>query len=150
MALALGGPFFGGGDFFDSLFGPVYQGRGQTDTDATRRDARGRLRLIPLDVKEYNDHFEIKADIPGVGRDHIKLLIDGDVLTLDVERPPEKEEKDVKWHRMERQVDFARRSIRLPDNADLSKIKATYVNGVLTVEIPKIDQKGRQRQINVE
>lgn len=111
-------------------------------------------RGIPLDVKETDKAFQVKADVPGVDKKDIKVTVDGDVLSIAVEKEAgkeeDKEEEGVKWHRTERSAFFASRALRLPDSADLSNIKAKYDGGVLQLEIPKQEKAERTKAINVE
>jgi HSP20 family molecular chaperone IbpA len=110
-------------------------------------------RGIPFDVKETPKAFEVKADLPGVDKKDVKVNVNGDVLSLAVEKSTaneeKKEEEGVKYHRVERSSAFVQRQIRLPDSADLSKITAKLENGVLRLDIPKAEEKVRQHTINV-
>jgi len=56
----------------------------------------------------------------------------------------------VKWHRSERSRTFQKRSIRMPDDADMEHVKARHENGVLHVDIPKLEQPSRQRTIDIQ
>lgn len=98
-------------------------------------------RQMPLDLKETDTSFELKADIPGVSKDNIKVTVDNDVLRINVEKEDEKkeekEEGGAKWHRYERSSQFVGRALRMPENADLDKVKASYKNGVLVLDISK-------------
>ena len=71
----------------------------------------------------------------------MQLDIEGDTLTLGVEKEQQHEEQKaeagITWHRVERSSQYQRRALRLPDNADLSKVSAKYEDGVLMVDIPK-------------
>ncbi|KAK9824363.1 hypothetical protein WJX72_009723 [[Myrmecia] bisecta] len=143
-------PFLGGGggdDLFTTLFGPGASSQAVAQTGNWARP-------LPLDVKETDKAIEVKADIPGVDKNDIKLDVNGDVLSISVEKASgkeeEKEEQGVKIHRMERSQTFVRRAIRLLDAADLGHINAKYENGVLKVEIPKKDTKDKSRQIAVD
>lgn len=112
-------------------------------------------RGVPVDISETLTEFELKADIPGVNKEDIKLTVNGDVLSLSVEKSAgkeeDKEENGVKYHRLERSSTFARRSIRMPESADLSKISARYQDGVLRLNVHKHDDKTpKQRQIAIE
>lgn len=115
--------------------------------------AGAHARGIPLDVIETKEAFDIKADIPGVDRQAIKLCVDGDTLSLSVHKSTEngvtKEADGVKYHRMERATTWARRSLRLPAHAELDKISAKYADGVLHVQVPKTDAKERTRTVQI-
>ncbi|KAK9806133.1 hypothetical protein WJX72_002796 [[Myrmecia] bisecta] len=112
-------------------------------------------RGVPVDISETPTEFELKADIPGVNKEDIKLTVNGDVLSLSVEKTAgkeeDKEENGIKYHRVERSSTFARRSIRMPESADLSKIAARYQDGVLQLNVHKHEDKTpKQRQIAIE
>lgn len=117
--------------------------------------AHTRTTGIPLDVKETEKEFELKADVPGVTKSDLKVQVDGDVLTLSVEQSEGKEEtkekEGVRYHRRERSSNFARRSIRMPETADLGKIHARYQDGVLLLNIQKRENlPPKQRTIAIE
>ena len=97
------------------------------------------------------DKFVVKADIPGVKKEDIHVTAEGDVLSFSVESKKEKKEddKDKKYHRYERTHTFVSRSVRLPQTADLGKVKASYADGVLSLEIPKQEEKSSSRRITV-
>jgi HSP20 family protein len=146
MALTHGGfddDFFSGFPLSALMHGSM---RGQDGTPGNRG--------IPLDVKETKNAFEVKADLPGVEKKDIKVNVEGDVLTISHEHAARKEDKKedngVKYHRVERSSAFVQRRVRLPESADMSKIKAAYTNGTLTLDIPKAEEKTRTHQINVE
>ncbi|KAK2077484.1 hypothetical protein QBZ16_004329 [Prototheca wickerhamii] len=108
-------------------------------------------RSVATDVVEDKDKFVVKADIPGVKKEDIHVTTEGDVLSFSVESKQEKKEddKDKKYHRYERTQTFVSRSVRLPQTADLGKVKASYTDGVLSLEIPKQEEKSSSRRITV-
>ena len=71
-------------------------------------------------------------------------------MSLSNQKEEAKEEEGVKWHRSERSRTFQKRSIRMPDDADMEHVKARHENGVLHVDIPKLEQPSRQRTINIQ
>lgn len=98
--------------------------------------------------------IEVQADIPGVKKEDISLDVEKDVLTLGVdskkEETKESEEQGVKWHHTERSRTFMKRSLRMPETADMGNISAGYENGTLKVSIPKreVQQKSKRIAIN--
>ncbi|KAK9905525.1 hypothetical protein WJX75_001564 [Coccomyxa subellipsoidea] len=135
-------------DFF-SHFGLPLGLRG-VSSDVSNTYTRG----ISIDVKETPKAFEVKADMPGVDKKDVKVNVDGDVLSLSVEqnasKNEDKEEEGVKYHRMERSSQFVQRRVRLPESANLAKITAKMENGVLRLDIPKVEEKVRQHTITVQ
>ena len=101
-----------------------------------------------VDIVEAEQEFLIKADIPGVEKDHVKVSVENGVLTIQGERRTEKEEKDAKFHRVERFTGtFVRRFI-VPENVDADAIKAVFKDGMLTLHLPKT-QKALPKAIDI-
>ena len=71
-----------------------------------------------VDISETDTAYVVKAEIPGVKKEDVKVTLQDGMLTLQGEREMEKEEKDVKFHRMERCYGSFARSFRLPGDAD--------------------------------
>lgn len=90
-----------------------------------------------VDVKETNEEYLIKAELPGLKKEDVKVAIDHGLLTLTGERKLEKEEKGEKYHRVERFYGNFMRSFTLPEGVDENKVIAEHKDGVLTVRLPK-------------
>ena len=90
-----------------------------------------------IDVSETNDAVMVKAEIPGVEQKDIALSLQDGVLTIKGEKEQEKEEKDNRYHRVERAYGAFARALRLPAAVDASKVTASFKDGVLTVTLPK-------------
>ncbi|WP_288120466.1 Hsp20/alpha crystallin family protein [Thiomonas sp.] len=90
-----------------------------------------------VDIAETPKEFTIKAEIPEVKKEDVKVSIDSGVVTIQGERKQEKEEKDKKFHRIERFYGSFSRSFSLPENIDANAAQATFKDGVLTLQIPK-------------
>jgi HSP20 family protein len=90
-----------------------------------------------VDISENDGQYLVKADIPGVAKEDIKITIDNDVLTIQGERKQEQEEENKHFHRVERFYGSFIRSFTLPDDADAAALKTAAQEGQLTVTIPK-------------
>lgn len=90
-----------------------------------------------VDISEDDGQYLVKADIPGVAKEDIKVTIDNNILTIQGERKQDKEEENKHFHRVERFYGSFIRSFTLPDDADAAALKAAAQEGQLTVTIPK-------------
>jgi HSP20 family protein len=108
-------------------------------------------RWVPaMDLVETDDHFVLRADLPGLTEADIDLSLEDNVLTLSGERKAEHEERREGYYRVERAAGSFSRSLTLPDGVDGDAIAARFDKGVLEVRIPKPEQrKPRKLQITV-
>jgi len=104
-----------------------------------------------VDIAETDKEFSIKAEIPEVKKEDVKVTVDNGILTISGERKQEKEEKGKKFHRVERYYGSFTRSFTLPDNVDETKISASFKNGVLNLQIQKTEEaKPKSIEVKVE
>ena len=102
-----------------------------------------------VDITEDEKEYLIKAELPEVKKEDVKLTVNDNVLTITGERKYEKEEKGKKYHRVERAYGSFMRSFTLPEDADEGKVSADYKDGVLKVHLPK-SEKARPKSIDVK
>lgn len=102
-----------------------------------------------VDISEDEKEYAIKAELPDVKKEDIKLNVHDDVLTITGERKYEKEEKSKKYHRVERAYGSFMRSFTLPEDADGAKVTAEYKDGLLSVRLPK-SEKAKTKTIEVK
>lgn len=93
------------------------------------------------DVSETDTAYLIKADLPGVNKEDVKVFIQDGMLTMQGERKMEKEEKGKKYHRIERSYGNFTRSYRMPDDADENSVKAEFKDGTLNITLGKSAKK---------
>lgn len=102
-----------------------------------------------IDIIEDDKEWLLKADLPEVKKDDVKVNVENGVLTITGERKFEKEEKDKKYHRVERAYGNFLRSFALPDDADSTKVNAEFKDGVLKVHLPK-SEKAKPKAVEVK
>ena len=106
----------------------------------------GLRRWVPaMDLVETDDHFVLKADLPGLDSGDVNIEVEDNVLTVSGERKVEQEEKREGFHRVERSFGRFRRSLKLPDGVDADAIAATFDKGVLEIRIPKPEARKPRR-----
>ena len=101
-----------------------------------------------VDIFENEHELVVKADLPDVKPEDLDIRVENNILTIRGERKFEKEEKDKKYHRIERSYGNFLRSFTLPDGADGSKVNAEFKDGVLALTIPKREE-AKPKQIKV-
>ncbi|HSE59135.1 MAG TPA: Hsp20/alpha crystallin family protein [Nitrospiraceae bacterium] len=113
-------------------------GRTGARKEGEREEAMTVAEWSPLvDISEDDKEYLIKAELPEVRKDQIKLTVHNGVMTISGERTYEKEEKGKKFHRVERAYGSFTRSFTIPDDADAAKISAESKDGMLWVHLPK-------------
>lgn len=104
----------------------------------------------PADVFETEDAYEVHLDLPGLKPDAIDVKLEGGTLTITAERARPRAEEKTAWVRSERSFGTFQRSFVLSDEIDGSKPEAGYEHGVLTVRLPKREErKPRTVQVKV-
>jgi HSP20 family protein len=98
-----------------------------------------------MDLVETDDQFVLRADLPGVAEDDVKVELEDNVLTISGERRHEEEVKKGGFLRVERATGVFTRSLTLPDGVDADAVQATFDKGVLEVRIPKPEQRKPRR-----
>lgn len=106
-------------------------------------DATAPLSDVRLNVSDTGDAIEVKAELPGVTEKDVEVSLHGDILTLKGEKKAEKEEKDKNYYVREFSYGSFARSIKLPFEADESKVDARFEKGVLTVTLPKPKEEAK-------
>lgn len=102
-----------------------------------------------VDIAETVEEYVVKAELPEVKKEDVKISVEDGVLNIQGERKQEKEEKGKKFHRVERSYGQFMRSFTLPDDVDASKIHADYKDGLLSVHLIK-NAKAKPKSIEVK
>ena len=122
------------------------------DTPTTTGGGNGGAvrRWIPsMDLVETEEHFVLRADLPGLSEEDVSIELEDNVLTVSGERRAEHEEKKEGFYRVERSFGQFRRSLTLPEGVDADKIAATFDKGVLEVRIPKPEER-KPRKVAIQ
>jgi len=91
-----------------------------------------------VDIGETKEGFQIKAEIPGVEKENVKVSVQNGVLNLQGERHEEEKEQGLHFHRVERFHGSFSRSFTLPPSVDAGQVKAQFRDGVLTINLAKL------------
>ena len=102
-----------------------------------------------VDITEDDKEYLITAELPQVNKDDVKVTLENGVLQIQGERKFEKEDKNRKYHRIERAYGSFVRSFTMPDDADAAKVNAEFKDGLLRVHIAK-SEHARPRTVEVK
>jgi HSP20 family protein len=106
--------------------------------------------IPPMDLVEEQDHFIVRADLPGMAEEDVSIELEDNVLTISGERTRSQEESNEGYYRLERASGRFARSLTLPEAVDPESISARLEKGVLELKIPKPEErKPRRVAINV-
>jgi HSP20 family protein len=115
------------------------------------RDGDNKVGWSPaLEVVEKDGKLNIRAELPGLSADDVKIEVANDTLVIQGERKTEHEEKNGGVRRSERQYGLFYRSIPLPEGADVEHANAKFQNGMLEVSVPVPQQRDNRRSIPIE
>ena len=123
-------------------------------TPARTENGGGELMTITewapsVDIIEDQKEWLVKADLPEVKKEELKVTVENGVLTITGERKFEKESKKENYHRIERTYGSFIRSFALPTSVDADKVSAEYKDGVLTLTLPK-KEEAKAKTITVQ
>ena len=115
---------------FNRVFGTVF--------DSQAGGVAARRRWVPaMDLVEEDERYVLRADLPGVREEDVKVELEDNVLTVSGERRSEHEERKDGYRRIERTSGSFSRSLVLPDGVDPQSVQARIEHGVLEVRVPK-------------
>ena len=102
-----------------------------------------------VDISETEGEYLIKAEIPDVKKEDVKVTVEDGVLTIQGQRKQETEEKGTKYHRIERSYGSFVRTFSLPDVIETDRVKAEFKDGVLNLHLPK-SERAKPKAIEVK
>jgi HSP20 family protein len=114
----------------------------------TEGDAQSTF-LPAVDIVERENDFLVKVELPGVHKEDVKITVQDDLLTIRGEKKSEEEKKGENYHRVERSYGNFQRSFTLPSSIKNEKIEASFINGVLHVTLPKLEE-AKPKEIEVK
>jgi HSP20 family protein len=142
-------------DFFRmspfSLMGRMMEEMDRVLPDEAASGNGGRIAWIPaIEVTRHNGHCSIRAELPGLKPEDVKIEVTPDSLILEGERKFESEDEKNGVYRTERRYGHFYRSVPLPDGADVEHARAKFENGVLEITLPIQERASDRRQIPIE
>jgi HSP20 family protein len=106
--------------------------------------------FIPVNIKETKDAYQLEVVAPGMDKDDFAVNIEKNILTISADTKSEVKEEDQKQIRREYHYRSFKRSFTLDENVDAEKIEAKYLNGVLTLNLPKRIEVKTSNKIEVK
>lgn len=149
----LGFPF-APGDFFRvdpfSLMRRMAHDLDRIFTDANVGEAVERTWSPAIEVTQRGDNLKVRADLPGIKHEDVKLEVTDDAIVIQGESKSEREESKGGMHVSERRYGHFYRAIPLPEGAKTEEAKAKFENGVLEITVPTPEQKSKRRSIPIQ
>ena len=121
----------------DRLFDAFFGGEGSA-----------RRWVPPMDLVEAEDHFVLRADLPGLDENDVSIEVQDGTLSISGERKAAHEQRERGWYRIERSFGSFSRSLTLPEGVNPDGIQAEFRDGVLEVRIPKPEER-KPRRISI-
>ena len=125
-------------------------GRPPSLTGKGERETMTVAQWVPaVDISEDEKEYVVKAELPDLKKEDVKVCVEDGDLTISGERKFEKEEKEKKYHRIERSYGSFVRSFTLPEGVSGDKVSASFKDGVLEVHLPK-DETAKPKSVEVK
>lgn len=137
------GSFLTGRDPFTSLFDAMFRESGLPSEDISNR-----AWMPPVNIRETDGAYFVEADLPGLTKKDVDITLENNLLKLSGERRFEKDTSEENYHRVERAYGTFLRTFALPSQVDPEGVKASFKDGVLTIEVPKAEE-ARPRKIAI-
>jgi HSP20 family protein len=111
--------------------------------------ATGRMWSPPIDLSETEDSYVLEADVPGLNKEDLELVVVDNLVTIKGERKHQSEARREGYHRFERQYGSFQRTFEIPGGFKADAVQAAFENGVLRVTLPKREES-KPKQIEVK
>jgi HSP20 family protein len=116
------------------------------DSPASPGNGAAMRRWVPaMDLLETAENFVLRADLPGLSQDDVKIELEDSTLTVSGERKSEHVDKQEGYYRVERAFGSFSRSLSLPKGIDADAVTASFENGVLEIRVPKPEERKPRR-----
>lgn len=138
------GSFLTGRDPFSHLFDAMFGG----EAGLSGEDISNRAWMPAVNIRETDGAYFVEADLPGLTKKDVDITLENNLLKLSGERRFEKDTKEENFHRVERSYGSFLRTFALPSQVDPEGVKASFKEGVLTIEVPKAAE-ARPRKIAI-
>lgn len=129
---------------FDNFFSPEFNVLNRSGFPAANYP------LPKVNIQEDKDGYQLELAVPGMAKEDFKINLDQDILTISSEKKEETEKDTKTYSRREFSYQSFERKFNLPESTDSEKITASYVNGVLTIRIPKKEEAKPQPPKSIE
>jgi HSP20 family protein len=102
-----------------------------------------------VDITENGNEYILRADLPGIDKNDINIVIENGTLRIEGEKKAEHKKENDKYYHVERSYGKFSRSFGLPEEIDAERVDAKMVNGVLELTLPK-NEKAKPKQLQVK
>lgn len=99
---------------------------------------------IPVDIKEYDNEYSIKVEVPGIKKENIDIELNKSYMKINAKKEEEKEEKNKKYHKTEFAYGNYSRTIYFPQEINIKEAEANLKDGVLILKLPKLKSKDEE------
>ena len=104
-----------------------------------------------IDISEDEKNIFVDAEVPGIAKEDLKIVLEDNVITISGEKKQEEEKKDKNFHRTERAYGSFSRSFTLPVEVDSNKVSAAFENGILKIALEKAEPKtAKEKNIEIK
>ncbi len=141
----------------DSVFNDFWRTEGRRALPTSKRGKGGEIARTEeiiwspaIDLIDRDKEIVVRADLPGVSKDNIKIKIDPESISISGEIKKEKKEENETYYREERIYGKFSRVIPLPSEVDPEKAEAKFENGVLEIRVPKVKPAKKVKEITLK